>query len=147
MKVILKENIPSLGSFGDIVKVADGYARNYLIPRNIAIEASKGNLRQFEAERVAWDKKAQKIKEEAEKLAREFESLELNFPKKAGEEEKLFGSVTSMDIEAELKQKGFDVDRRNILLDEPIKKLGVYTVGLKLHTEVTANIKVWVVKE
>lgn len=147
MKVILKESIPSLGSFGDVVKVADGYARNYLIPRNIAIEASKSNLRQFEAERVAWDRKAQNIKEEAEKLARELEPLELNFPKKAGEDEKLFGSVTSMDIEAELKQKGFDIDRKNILMDEPIKKLGVYTVGIKLHSEVTTNIKVWVVKE
>jgi large subunit ribosomal protein L9 len=148
MRIILKENVPSLGSFGDIVKVADGYARNYLIPRSIAIEATKSNLAQFEAERVSWDKKAQNIKEQAEKLTQELEPLELNFPRKAGDEEKIFGSVTSIDIEQELKKKGFNqVDKKDILLDEPIKKLGVYTVGIKLHPEVTANIKVWVVKE
>jgi large subunit ribosomal protein L9 len=147
MKVILKQDVPSLGTFGDVVKVADGYARNYLMPRGFAIEATNGNLRQLEAERVAWEKKAQTIKEEAERLAEEMEPLTLNFSRKAGEEDKLFGSVTSIDIEAELKDKGFETDRKNILLHEPIKKLGIYTVGIRLHPEVTTNIKVWVVKE
>jgi large subunit ribosomal protein L9 len=147
MKVILKQDVPSLGTFGDVVKVADGYARNYLMPRGFAIEATNGNLRQLEAERVAWEKKAQTVKEEAERLAQEMEPLTLNFSRKAGEEDKLFGSVTSIDIEAELKDKGFETDRKNILLHEPIKKLGIYTVGIRLHPEVTTNIKVWVVKE
>jgi large subunit ribosomal protein L9 len=147
MKVIIKQSVPSLGTFGDIVKVADGYARNYLIPRGFAVEATRGNLSQFEAERAAWEKKADKIKQEAEEFGKELEAVELSFPRKAGEDDKLFGSVTSIDVHAALKEKGFEIDKKDILLDEPIKKLGVHTVGIKLHTEVTPNIKVWVVKE
>jgi large subunit ribosomal protein L9 len=147
MKVILRQDVPSVGSFGDIVKVADGYARNYLMPRGFAVEATGRNLRQFEAERVAWEKKAQKVKEQAEGLGKELEPVTLNFPRKAASDEKLFGSVTSIDIAAALKEQGFEIDKKNITLDEPIKKLGVYTVGVKLHPEVTTDIKVWVVKE
>jgi large subunit ribosomal protein L9 len=147
MKVIIKQSVPSLGTFGDIVKVADGYARNYLIPRGFAVEATRGNLSQFEAERAAWEKKADKIKQEAEEFGKELEAVELSFPRKAGEDDKLFGSVTSIDVHAALKEKGFEIDKKDILLDEPIKKLGVHTVGIKLHPEVTPNIKVWVVKE
>jgi large subunit ribosomal protein L9 len=147
MKVILRQDVPSVGSFGDTVKVADGYARNYLMPRGFAVEATSSNLRQFEAERVAWEKKAQKVKEQAEGFGKELEAVALNFPRKAGSDEKLFGSVTSIDIVAALKEQGFEIDKKNIILDEPIKKLGVYTVGIKLHPKVTTYIKVWVVKE
>ncbi len=147
MKIILKQDVPELGTFGEVVKVADGYARNYLIPRSFAVEATVPNMNQFEAERGAWERKALKIKGEAEGVASELEPVSLNFQRKAGEDERLFGSVTSMDIEAALKEKGFDIDRKHILLGEPIKKVGVFTVGIKLHRDVTGEIKVWVVKE
>ncbi len=147
MKVILKDSVPNLGDFGDQVTVADGYARNYLIPRGLAVEATKGNINQFEAEKAGYLKKAAALKEKAERLKSELEAVTLNFTRKASEEEKLFGSVTSMDIEAALKEKGFDIDRKQILLSEPIKSLGVFNVGVKLHPEVVAEVKVWVVKE
>lgn len=147
MEIILKKDAPSIGKMGNVVRVADGYARNYLIPHGIGIEATTKNLRLLEKELKIWQKKAEKQKEEAQKLAHEIEKLSLNFARKAGEEDRIFGSVTSMDIEEGLKQNGIGIDRRKIHLEEPIKALGVFTVPVKLHTEVTANLKVLVVKE
>lgn len=147
MEIILKKNTPSLGKMGNVVRVADGHARNYLIPQGIGIEATAKNLKFLEKELKIWEKKAEKQKEEAQKLAQEIEGLSLSFSKKTGEEDKIFGSVTSIDIEARLKENNIQVDRKKIHLEEPIKALGTFTVPVKLHTEVTANLKVLIVKE
>lgn len=147
MKIILRESEASLGTVGDVVKVADGYARNYLIPRGMALEATKGNLKQFEAEREALVKKMQKVKGDAEQLASQIEALSLEFTRKSGEEDKLFGSVTNADLTAELKEKGFDIDKRNVVIPEPIKTLGEHKASVKLHGEVTATLSLTVSKE
>lgn len=147
MEIILKKDTPSLGRMGSVVRVADGYARNYLIPQGVGIEATAKNLKLLQREIKIWEKRAQLQKEEAQKLAMEIEKLSLSFAKKAGEEDRLFGSVTSIDIEEGLKKNGFQIERKKIHLGEPIKALGVFTVPVKLHAEVTANLKVLVVKE
>ncbi|MBI4621115.1 MAG: 50S ribosomal protein L9 [Desulfobacterales bacterium] len=146
MKVILLEEMPSLGKAGDAIKVADGYGRNYLIPQKKAIEATSKNMKVWEHQKNLLKDKIGKVKKETEKLAEKIEGLSCTISKQTGEEDKLFGSVTSMDIEESLKEEGIEIDRKKILLDEPIKKLGVYTVPIKLHPEVIANLKVWVVK-
>lgn len=146
MKVILLEEMPSLGKVGDAIKVADGYGRNYLIPQKKAIEATSKNIKVWEHQKNLLKDKIGKVKKETEKLAEKIEGLSCTISKQTGEEDKLFGSVTSMDIEESLKGEGIEIDRKKILLDEPIKKLGVYTVPIKLHPEVIANVKVWVVK-
>jgi large subunit ribosomal protein L9 len=148
MRVVLKDDISSLGKFGDVIQVATGYARNYLIPRGLAIEKTDGNLRAIEHQKEAWMRKAQKVKEDSDNLKNELETLILSFTRKTGEDEKLFGSVTSMDIAASLKENGFTIDRKKICLEEPIKNIGVYTVPVKLHQqEIIANLKISVVKE
>ncbi|MBI3754462.1 MAG: 50S ribosomal protein L9 [Deltaproteobacteria bacterium] len=147
MEIILKKDTPSLGRMGSVVRIADGYARNYLIPQGVGIEATPKNLKLLQREIKIWEKRAQLQKEESQKLAMEIEKLSLSFAKKAGEEDRLFGSVTSIDIEESLKKNGFQIDRKKIHLEEPIKALGVFTVPVKLHAEVTANLKVLVVKE
>lgn len=147
MKVILKAEVDNLGKFGDLVKVADGYARNYLIPKGFAAEATTGNIKQFEAEREAYLKKAQVKRENSEKLKTELEGVTLTFTRKAGEDDKLFGSVTSHDIETELKAKGFAIEKKEIRLEEPIKSIGQFTVSIRLQSDVIANINVGVVKE
>jgi len=147
MEIILKKDTLSLGKLGNVVKVADGYARNYLIPHGIGIEATPKNLKLLEKEIKLWQKKAEKQREEAQTLAQAIEQLSLSFARKAGEEDKIFGSVTSLDIEEKIKESGIQIDRKKIHLEEPIKALGIFTVPVKLHTEVTANLKVCVVKE
>jgi len=147
MEIILKKDTPSLGKLGNVVKVADGYARNYLIPHGIGIEATPKNLKLLEKEIKLWQKKAEKQREEAQTLAQAIEQLSLSFARKVGEEDKIFGSVTSLDIEEKIKESGIQIDRKKIHLEEPIKALGIFTVPVKLHTEVTANLKVCVVKE
>lgn len=147
MEIILKKDAPSLGKMGNVVRVADGYARNYLIPHGIGIEATAKNLKLLEKELKIWQKKAEKQLDEAKSLALEIEKLSLSFARKAGEEERIFGSVTSIDIEEGLKQSGIGIDRKKIHLEEPIKALGIFTVPVRLHPEVTANLKVSVVKE
>ncbi|MBI5827904.1 MAG: 50S ribosomal protein L9 [Deltaproteobacteria bacterium] len=147
MKIILKQEVDNLGRFGDQVKVANGYARNYLIPQGLAVLANAGNLRQLEAERAAYLKKAQVSKEKAEGIKGEIEALTLTFARKTGEEDRLFGSVTAHDIEAELKKKGFELGKKAILLHEHIKTLGQFTVPLKLHSGVSADLKVEITKE
>ncbi len=145
MEVILNESIESLGKAGDIVKVSDGYARNYLIPKGIAIVANKKNLVQIEKQRAAILERAAKMRQEFEALAEQLAKLELEIPVKVGEEEKLYGSVTSMDIAKAIEERGYQVDRKKILLSEPIKALGEYEVPIKLSPDVTATVNVKVV--
>lgn len=147
MKVILRQDHERLGKVGDAVEVKDGYARNYLIPRKIAFEATAGNLRALEEEKTQRVHRSEKELRTAKKLAAELEKLSITIQMKVGEEEKLFGSVTSQTIADSLKEKGFTIDKRVIDLGEPIRALGIYTVELKLHSEVTGKVKVWVVRE
>jgi large subunit ribosomal protein L9 len=147
MKIILRKNFDQLGKIGDVLTVKDGYARNFLIPRGIAYIATEGNLKALEAEKKAYLKKLQKEQKDAENLAAELEKLQITIPVKVGEDDKLFGSVTSNMIADEVIAKGVNIDKRAIQLSEPIKQLGIHEVPIKLHPNVTANIKVWVVRE
>jgi len=147
MQIILKNDMEKLGNTGEIVNVAPGYARNYLIPRGIALVATKGNRKQFESERESWEKKAEKLRGDAGSRKDALEALQLVFKRKVGEEGKLFGSVTSMDIEAELKAQDFEVDRKKIVLGDPIKSLGSYKVPFKLHPGIKAELNVSVEDE
>lgn len=147
MEVILKEDIEKLGHRGDVVKVAEGYGRNFLLPRKLAIEATKGNKNVIEQMKASAVRKSATEKTEAEELAKQFDTVSLEFTRKVGEKDHLFGSVTSADIGDALAAKGFNVDRRKIQLAEPLKSLGEYTIPIKLHREVTAHFKVTVGKE
>lgn len=146
MKVILIEDVPSLGETGELVRVADGYGRNYLIPYGKAIKENVHNIKIFEHQAKQLKDKKDRIQRDAEKLSSRIETVSCTVAKPAGEEDKIFGSVTSMDIADSLKVEGIEIDRKKIRLDDPIKTLGIYNVPIKLHTEVTAHLKVWVVK-
>jgi len=147
MEILLRQDYKGLGSAGDIVRVKDGYARNFLIPKGIAYLASDSSKRQYENEikQQAW--RLNKDKKNAEELAKKLETVSCTITVQVGEEDKMFGSVTSQNIAEVLEAQGFAVDKRKILLEEPIKSLGIYSVPLKLHPEVEATVKVWVVKE
>ena len=145
MEVILRESIPSLGKAGEIVKVADGYARNYLLPQGKAILSDKKNLASLERQRKKILEMAAKQRQEAEALARQLEELEISIPVRVGENEKLYGSVTSQDIVKAIAQQGYTVDKRKVLLPEPIKTLGEFEVPVRLDVDVTAQLKVKVV--
>jgi large subunit ribosomal protein L9 len=147
MQVILLENIPSLGKAGDLVKVSDGYGRNYLVPQKKAILATEKSLKVIEHQKRQVQQRIEKAKKDAEKLGQRIEKLSCTFAKTVGESGKLFGSVTSMDIENYLKENGIELDRKKVSLEEPIKNLGVFTVPIRLHPEVTTHLKVWVVQE
>ena len=147
MKIILRQDHQTLGKLGEIVEVKDGYARNYLIPRKIGFMATEGNLRALEEEKKQHVDRQKKELHVAEKHAAELEKISITLKMKVGEDEKLFGSVTSQMIADALLEKGMTVDKRIIELDETIKALGIYTVNLKLHTNVTGKVKVWVVRE
>jgi large subunit ribosomal protein L9 len=147
MKVILKQDNDKLGKTGDAVTVKDGYALNYLIPNNIAMKATKGNLKVLEEIKKQTEKKQKKEITDAETLASELEKLTLEIKAKAGEDEKIFGSVTAQIISESLAQKGYSIDKKHINLEEPIKKLGIFTVEIKLNNIVKTSIKVWVVKD
>jgi large subunit ribosomal protein L9 len=147
MEVILREHIDNLGQRGDIVKVSDGYARNYLLPRKLALLATEGNKRQIERERARFDAREAEDRSVAQAVAARLSAVELEIPRRVGETEALYGSVTAADIVEALATKGFDVDRRKLSLQEPIKKLGEYEVPLRLHREVTVPVKVKVVAE
>jgi len=142
MKVILLSRVSSLGERWETIEVADGYARNYLIPKGLAIPATEANLRKIEEER-----KRGREKGKAEELAKKLSGMKLSLVKKAGEEGTLFGSITSMEIAEALKEKGIELDRRKIVIDEPIKKVGTYQVRVKLHTEVEERIEIEVVPQ
>ena len=147
MKVILKKDIDKLGSFGDKVEVSGGYARNYLFPKELAWPASANYEKKVGELRKRLRDKDEKEKSEALELAKKIEETSLTIEVDSGEDDKLFGSVTSMDITKKLNDSGFDIDKKIIELDQPIKKLGVYKVPVKLHPEVEASCKIWVVKK
>ncbi len=147
MKVILKDDVKNLGDMGQIVDVSDGYARNYLVPRGLAAEANIKNIKSLEHQRKIIQEKARKIKLSAQSLSDKISQLKLTIKAKAGEEGKLFGSVTSMDIAEQLKNAGFDIDKKKISLDEPIKRLGSYSVSVKIHPEISAQLNIEVVEE
>ena len=147
MKVILREDVESLGKAGDVIKVADGYGRNYLIPKRLAVQADVRNLRALEHERRVIDARAKKVRKGAEELGEKLASLSLTIPAKAGEEGKLFGAVTSRDIAEALERAGVPVDRKSVLLSEPIKQIGDYKVKIKAGTDVVPEVPVSVVAE
>src|ERR1700741_2340574 len=147
MEVILKEDVAKLGSRGDGVKVAEGYGRNYLLPRKLAIEANAANKAVIEQMKAAAVRRSAKEKGEAEALAKQFEGLSVSFRRRAGENEQLFGSVTSGDIAEALERKSFHLDRRKIQLHEPLKAVGEFHVPVKPHKDVTAHVKVIIEKE
>jgi large subunit ribosomal protein L9 len=147
MKVILRKDFETLGKVGEIVKVKDGYARNYLIPKKIAYAALKGNISALEEEKKSLVIKTNQELTAAETSAVELEKVSVTIPVQVGEEEKIFGSVTTQMISDALKEKGFDIDKRKIEMDDPIKALGIYEVNVKLHPSISTNVKVWVVRE
>jgi large subunit ribosomal protein L9 len=145
--VLLREDVDNLGARGEIVKVKAGYARNYLLPRKLAVEASAGNVKQIEGERKALFKREAKDRASAEGQAAQLRALSLNFERKVGEHGILYGSVTSMDIAEALRNQGYEIDRRKIQLREPIKETGDFTVNVRLHREVTVELPVKVTAE
>jgi large subunit ribosomal protein L9 len=147
MQVILLEDVSSLGKAGDLVKVADGFGRNYLIPQKKAILATEKGIKTLEHQKRLVQHRMAKTKKDIQRTAQEIETLSCTFAKSVGESGKLFGSVTTMEIEAYLKENGIEVDRKKIHLEEPIKSVGMFTVPIKLHPDVVANLKVWVVQE
>ncbi len=147
MKLILLETIDRLGKAGDVIEAKEGYARNYLIPQKKAKEATTGNMKLLEAIKKKQVQEESKKLEIAKKTADKIETLSLTIPAQAGEEEKLFGSVSNDDIAGALAEQGMNIDKKDIILDEPIKKLGVYQVAVKVHPEVKASLRVWVVKK
>jgi large subunit ribosomal protein L9 len=147
MKIILRQDFEKLGKLGDLVEVKDGYARNFIIPRKIGYLATEGNLKALEEEKKQHVDRQRKELHQAEKLAADLEKTSVTLKMKVGEDEKLFGSVTSQMIADDLKTKGINIDKKIIEIEEPIKALGIYTVNLKLHTGVTGKLKVWVVRE
>jgi large subunit ribosomal protein L9 len=147
MEVILKEDVPKLGHRGDVVKVAEGYGRNYLLPRKLAIEATQSNKAVIDQMKQAAVRRSAVEKADAEALSKQLEAVSVTFQRKVGEKEHLFGSVTSSDIAEALEHKGFNIDRRKIQLHEPLKSLGEFDVPIKLHRDVTSRVKVLVEKE
>ena len=147
MEVILKEDVPKLGHRGEVVKVAEGYGRNYLLPRKLAVEATRANKAVIEQMKQSAIRRSAVEKTDSEALSKQLEGVVLAFQRKAGEKDHLFGSVTSSDIAEALEQKGFSIDRRKIQLNEPLKNLGEFEVAIKLHRDVTSKVKVTVAKE
>jgi large subunit ribosomal protein L9 len=147
MEVILREHVDNVGRRGEVVKVADGYARNFLLPRKLALQVTAGNKKQIEREKVKFEAKEMEEQKVAEAVSARIANVEVTIARKVGETEALFGSVTTADIAEALAAKGFEIDRRKLHLAEPIKKLGEYDVPLKLHREVATTVKVKVVAE
>jgi large subunit ribosomal protein L9 len=147
MEVILRQSIDKLGNPGDIVKVSPGYARNYLLPRGLAYEATPGNRKRIQQEKDRLESAENERRGTAQELATRLEQVSVTFSARVGEEGKLFGSVTAADIQHQLEAQGFTIERRQIDLHEPIKALGVYRVPIRLHADVKPEIKVWVIKQ
>jgi len=147
MEIILTENVSGLGNRGDVIKVKDGYARNYLFPKKLAISATENNRKMLEEENRIRQKKDEKVKQSVQALAEKMEGLSCTIVVQAGEEDKLYGSVGPHEIAKAINEQGFDIDHKQVIMEEPIKKLGVYTVPVRLHREVEVSVKVWVVKE
>ena len=146
-KVILQEMVENLGAAGDVVQVSEGYARNFLLPRNLAVIADDRNMKRFDHQKKMTQDKLNRQIDSAKDLAKKIESISCTISSKAGDEDKLFGSITNRDIEEALAKEGITIDRKSILLAEPIRILGVFTVPIRVHKEVTANLKLWVIKE
>ena len=147
MEVILREHVDNLGRRGDVVKVAEGYARNYLLPRKLALAVTIANKRQIERERAAAEARDAEEKSAADGLAQRIAALDIEIARRVGENDTMYGSVTTADIAQALEAKGFEVEKRKITLPEPIKSLGEHTVTVKVHRDVTADVKVKVVPE
>ncbi len=147
MEVILKEDVVNLGHRGDVVKVADGYGRNYLLPKKLAMQATAANKAVIEQMKASAVRRSAREKSEAEQLVAQLDTVALLFTRKVGENEHLFGSVTSADIAQQLEAKNFNIERRKIQLDEPLKQLGEFHIPIKLHREVTAHVKVTIQPE
>jgi large subunit ribosomal protein L9 len=147
MEVILKENVPGLGTAGSKVKVKDGHARNFLFPRNLAVAVTQQNMKTFEQEQKVRAQKMEREKKEAEQVKVKLEQLSLTIPVLTQEKEKLYGSITVLELHKALEDEGIAIDKAVIALAEPIKGLGIYEVPVKLHPEVTATLKVWIVKK
>jgi len=147
VQVLLREDLDKLGRRGEVVKVAAGYARNYLLPKGLALSVTPGNMKRIEQERRSLMVRHDREKKSAEELARRIAEVSCTIVKKVGENDVLYGAVTTQEIGEVLDKEGIDVDRRRIHLEEPIKALGVYTVPIRIHPEVSADLKVWVVRE
>ncbi|MEW5919193.1 MAG: 50S ribosomal protein L9 [Gemmatimonadota bacterium] len=147
MDVILRQAVEKLGAPGDLVKVSAGYARNYLLPYGVAVEATPGNRKRIEQERARLEAAENTRRDAAQEIAKQIEQISLTFSARVGDEGKLFGSVTASDIHQQLEAQGVKIERRQIELQEPIKALGVYRVAIKLHADVKPEIKVWVIKQ
>ncbi|HEY2067578.1 MAG TPA: 50S ribosomal protein L9 [Gemmatimonadaceae bacterium] len=147
MEIILRQSVENLGHPGDVVTVKNGYARNFLLPRGLAYEATPGNLKRIAAEKSRLEAAENERRGGAQQLATRLEEVQLTFSARVGEEGKLFGSVTSSDIAEQLAAQGFNIERRLIDLHEPIKALGVYRVPVRLHADVKPEIRVWVIKQ
>lgn len=147
MKVILTKDHETLGDAGDIIKVKDGYARNFLIPRSLGLAATKANTKIYEESKKQKSAKKNREKEESEIIATEISKVSLTASVQVGEDEKVFGAITSQDISSLLSEKGFTVDKRDIILEDPIKALGIYNVAIKVAKDVEAEVKLWVIKE
>lgn len=147
MEVILNQDVDKLGKAGSIVKVKEGFARNFLIPNRLAVPVTSANLKKIEQEKQKKATQLEKVKKEAEQLSERLASLSLTMPALTHEEDKLFGSIGPQEIAQALKEEGLDIDKNSVILDEPIKSLGIYEVPIKLHPEVSAKIKVWIVKK
>jgi large subunit ribosomal protein L9 len=147
MKVVLVKSVDRLGKAGEVVTVKDGYARNYLFPQGLAMPSTPGGLARFEQEKKMEAQREIRRTREAEELSNRLALVSVTAAVQAGEDDRLFGSVTAQDVAELLAKEGYDIDKRKILLEEPIKALGVYTIPIKLHKDVTADVKVWVVRQ
>lgn len=147
MRIILTQDVKKLGTIGEIVNVKDGYARNFLLPRSMAVVANEANKAELEHQKRVLERKSAKLLAEYKKLAANIEKVSVTIAKKTGEDEKIFGTVTSTELEAKLKEAGVEADRRDIVITEDVKKVGVYTAEVRLHSKVTAKLKFWVVAD
>jgi large subunit ribosomal protein L9 len=147
MKVILKEDVKNIGTMGQIVDVADGYARNFLVPKGFAVDANVKNIRALEHAKKTIQEKAKKIRSQAQDLSDKIANMTIVIKAKSGEEGKLFGSVTSMDIAEQLKNEGIDIDKKKIVIEEPIKRLGSHTISIKLHSDIATQVALQVIAE
>lgn len=147
MEVILKQDVEKLGKAGNVIKVKEGFARNFLIPNNLAVPVTSGNLKRLEQEKEKKLAEKEKSRREAEELKKRLENLSLTIPALAQEEDKLYGSISAQEIVSALKEEGITLDKESLVLEEPIKQLGIYEVGLNLAEEVKAKVKIWIVKK
>lgn len=146
MRIILLQDVEGSGNAGDQIDVKDGYARNYLIPKGLALKADKNSIKRFKEMAHLKDLKQNRALKKSRELAEKLQALSLTVPVQVGEEDRVFGSVTSIEIAQQLKNKGYDIDKRQIILEEPIKALGIFEVPIKLHSEIKATVKLWVIK-